>query len=475
MKPKHLVLILILALLIVVGGGIAAFAPWKSGPRPDIILIVIDTLRPDHLGTYGYDLPTSPNIDAFAEDAVVFEDCRSHSSDTRLSVASMLSGFYPHEARLMEARTAVPDDVEMAAEILNPLGYKTAAVISNFMLSSPRHGMPDRNYDQGFDIYDDDMREREKVRANFPERTAGPTTDRAVQILEQHDPDQPLFLWVHYQDPHGPYTPPREFGDMMKRPGVTPRRLELTGNVGGGNGIPNYQQLDHHRDYHHYVAQYDGEIRYLDGHVDHGYYDNALIILTSDHGEGMGEQNWYFAHGWNLHKSLIHVPLIVKYGDQLSGRRDDRAQHIDILPTIFSLLELDPNPLLRGSDLMKPLGTGRPIVSQVRGLIGDVYALHTDGTKVIAAPDIKRFDLYDTNADPNETHNLQRDPKSQALANQQIGRLQAILDDDRLNINVLTKEQQLTAQQIQDMEDAGYLEGKSDDDNRKKPNLDFNR
>ena len=187
--------IFLLAIALVVGCNSDESA---SGP-PNVILIVIDTLRADHLGCYGYPLDTSPNIDAFASEGLLFANAMSHAADTRFAMASLLSGYLVHETRVLESQV-LSEDLEMLPEILQADGYATAAVISNYVL---RMG---RRYEQGFDVYDDTMEQRERRRGS-PERTAKRTTDRAIELVEELA-GHPFFLWVHYQDPHGPYTPP---------------------------------------------------------------------------------------------------------------------------------------------------------------------------------------------------------------------------------------------------------------------------
>ena len=184
-------------------GGLTAGLPsglWLSGCRkrpgptgPNIIFITIDTLRPDHLGCYGYHRNTSPNIDRFAEDAMLFDNCFSHAPETRLSFASILSGFLPFETKIPQT-IQLTKDVPVFPEILSSLGYKTAAVMSNYVMKK------EWGWGRGFQIYDDTMNQRELVR-KWPEKTAENTTNGAIKILKRLAGD-PLFMWVHYQESH---------------------------------------------------------------------------------------------------------------------------------------------------------------------------------------------------------------------------------------------------------------------------------
>ena len=408
MIKKRYGIILALGLLIAAAVGAVVLVPKAPrGPRPSIIMIVVDTLRPDYLGCYDHSLDTSPNVDAFAADSMLFESCYAQAPNTRMSCATILSGYLPHETHSMQ-RFDLPPEVDTLPEMLKPLGYKTVAVISNYVLRTGE------GYEQGFDVFDDEMNQKELVRKH-EERIAEPTTDRAIEYLEEYR-DEPLFMWIHYQDPHGPYTPPAQYGQMMQRDDVQPRPLPFNPHVSGLGGIPTYQRVGDENDYHDYVARYNGEIRYFDDHFGRligalkrlGYYDDALIIFTSDHGEGMGEQNVYFAHGTYLYNSLTRVPLIIRQGDALKGRRQDIAQHLDFTPTILTAAGGEKlNANFRGADLRQPLGDGREVFAEARH--NGVSSMAVDGMKLIVSQASRRVELYDLNTDPHEQNDLSRE------------------------------------------------------------------
>ncbi|MGA1840959.1 MAG: sulfatase [bacterium] len=296
----------------------------SSGARPNIILISVDTLRPDHLGCYGYQRTTTPNIDEFAKEGVLFENCFSQAPATSLSCASFLSGFLPHETKVIKNNAIVHSNVPMLADILKEAGYQTYGVVSNYVL---RKG---QGFEQGFDIYDAQMDEKELNRKNICERTAEKTSNSVLDILSQHTGGH-FFFWVHYQDPHGPYTPKPPYNNMFLDHNKGALYLKFNDTVSGKGGIPSYQRLQDNKDYHYYMAQYDGEICYFDEHFGRltaflkeiHAYKNSLIIFTADHGEAMGEHDFYFAHGHGLTNDLIHVPLIIRYKDMRQGRRKD--------------------------------------------------------------------------------------------------------------------------------------------------------
>jgi arylsulfatase len=433
--------------------------PAGEDARPNIFLITVDTLRADHLGSYGYAKPTSPAIDRFASEALLFEEASSHAPVTSSSCASILSGFLPHETKVFENQP-LPSQVETLPEVLEPLGYRRLAVVSNYVLQA-KNGWSD-----GFDDYDQLLDEREVVRRHYAERRAEKTANRAIELIRQHR-DERLFVWVHFQDPHGPYTPPPGYRDMFREPDAETETIPLSSSLSGRGGIPTYQRLGGNRDYHHYVSQYDGEIRYLDDHFDRlisaikglGLYDDALIIFTADHGEGMGNHRYYFAHGENLYTDLIHVPLIIRYGER-SGRRADFVQHIDLVPTIRSILGLGVDARLRGRDLLAG-ETGEPAEifaemesTSVRDRVKT--SLLYDGYKLIHTPLFDSFELYDLRTDFNETRNLLNDPVQSSRTEHMKARLKAISEEDRLGLATGGSEAVRTEEELETLRALGY-------------------
>ena len=171
-KPLAVTLIIVTIAVVSVLIGLRYLIPRP----PAVILVSIDTLRPDHLGCYGYGRDTSPHLDRFAQDAIVFENCLSQAPTTRPSCGSLLTGFLPHEIKIFSNRDNLPAEVSTVAGRLKGAGYTTVGVVCNFVL---RKG---GGFEQGFDIYDDTMDERELVR-NIPERIAERTTDMAINLL----------------------------------------------------------------------------------------------------------------------------------------------------------------------------------------------------------------------------------------------------------------------------------------------------
>lgn len=452
-------------------GGLAAATPaalWlagcgsqQHGKKPNIFLISVDTLRADHLNCYGYSKNTSPNIDSFASESLLFENCFSHASTTSSSCASIISGFLPHETTVYE-NLPVPPNVETISEILEPHGYKNLAVVSNYVLRSVRGWAP------GFVIYDDTMNQQELIRSTIPERIAIYTTDRAIELIEQFRNDR-LFMWVHYQDPHGPFTPPEKFAEMFLDTHQKPRILKVNDTKTGRGGIPHYQRLGDNRDFNFYVSQYDGEIRYMDEHFGRlidtlrrlDLYDDSIIIFTSDHGEGMGEHDYYFNHGEYLYSDQIHVPLIIKYGKQLSGRRTDFVQHLDLIPTILSMLGIKPDERFRGRDLRKAKKESKEIFAEMRDSKvrdGVKFSLIVDPFKLIYTPIDKQYELFDLREDYYEEHDLISDANYKKQAEDLKVRLHRIHEDDRLQLEIFNIPPKLTDEEIRKLRSLGYLD-----------------
>jgi len=424
---------------------------------PDVILIMVDTLRADRLGCYGYAEATSPNIDRFAAESLLFENALSHAADTRFSCAALLSGYLPHETSILR-RPDLPDEVPTLTETLQSHGYSTAAVISNYVL---RDG---QGYEQGFDTYDSTMRQTETAR-EWPERVAEHTTDRAIEILRQSR-DRPLFLWVHYQDPHGPYVPPESF---VSPPGAGAGEPSVPFNetLSGRGGVPSYQRLGDHDSLDYYSARYDGEVRYTDQHLgrliaelkEQGMYRDAVIVFSSDHGEGMGEHDYFFAHGEYLYQDQIHVPLVLRWGQRLKGRRADYVQHVDLVPTILGILELPAAESLRGRDLLDDREAATPVVSEMRSSFvrdGIKVSMVRDGLKLIYSPLSQQAEFYDIATDPVEENDLVADPRHASEFEAMMAELLRIRGEDRLALVPQQAPHEPSEEELEKLRSLGY-------------------
>ncbi len=367
----------------------------SSLPAPPLMLLVtVDTLRADRLGAYGNPHQLTPALDALAQQSVLFERAYAASSFTLPSVASLLTGRYPEELGIRDNESGVPAGVPTLAHTLHVAGWKTGAVVSNFVLRAST-GLA-----SGFDIFDDEFTEAEAIRG-WPERVGPDTTLSALHVLDALRPlpsatetppvtaTQPVFLWVHYQDPHGPYTPPTGArDDLLTAAAASPygsRNLEVRQDTRGLGGIPDYQYLEGRKDAAFYLAGYDAEVRetdraigaLFDGLRARGLFDEALILFGADHGEGLGEDDYWFAHGELLSDSLVNVPLMLRIPGRPPERRHDVASLVDVMPTVLDLLGLpfDTGEQSAPGRALFSGGTGRAYMATLGGALVPKFAL----------------------------------------------------------------------------------------------------
>ena len=366
-----------------------ASVAWPQTPKtapPDVYLITIDTLRADHVGCYGYKQVETPALDALAADGVRFSQAFTHSPITNTSHITILTGLLPSVHGVTDFGIPLSPDHVTAAELLKKQGYQTAAFIGAVILDSNTLAP---GLDRGFDFYDNFPAKTEtKERWGRVERRGMEVVEHAEAWFDKHRTG-PHFVWVHMYDPHDPYEPPPPFAEKYK---------------------------DH---------LYDGEIAYADSALANwiaylkkaGAYDNAIIIVTGDHGEGLGEHGEE-THGLFLYDSTLHVPLILKTPDAAHGGTanhgtviDVQVRSTDILPTILSVTGVAAPTTLNGESLLPLLDKS---ASSSRQLYGEtdyplrwgwasLRALRADNTKLIEAP---RRELYDLQADPKELKNL---------------------------------------------------------------------
>lgn len=313
----------------------------NCGPPPDVILVTLDTTRVDHLGVYGYGRNITPEIDRFAEDAVVYRHAWSTASWTLPSHASMLTGKYPtsHGAHFnaKDGRTSLSkvfdgpfhDRIKVnilgeqeitLAEILRAAGYETAAFAGGPWLS-PAFGLM-----QGYITRDAEM-------TRLAGRPADELTDRAIAWINKMPRERPLHLLINYFDPHLPYDPPPGYDNF---PMAGTKQTVSFVRVNQGVALtPRERSVA--------VDRYDGEIRFMDHHVGRllralrstDRYDQALIVIVADHGESFGEHG-VMEHGHWLYEEVLRVPLLVHYpgGRDAGLEMDHPVSVVDLLPLI---------------------------------------------------------------------------------------------------------------------------------------------
>jgi arylsulfatase len=344
------------ALFLVCAGASASCADAPE-PRASFLLITCDTLRADHLGFLGHERPTSPNLDALAAESVVFERAWSTAPLTGPALSALLTGRPPEELGLSDNRLWLGEAAETLAERARAAGIETAAVVSNWVLRRRARG----GVQQGFEHFDDDMRTAEASRPDLLERLAPDTTDAALAWLAGRDPERPFFLWVHYQDPHGPYTPPADCLEAFPPEARGEPALDVGPDQKVRGALPPYQVVDEERRPEVYRQRYEAEIRAFDRELGRlldelrarGLLATTTIAFTADHGESLGENGWWFSHGQTLQRELVQVPLLVRPGGGATPPRRESApaSHLDLMPTALAALGL-PAAELRGVDLL---------------------------------------------------------------------------------------------------------------------------
>jgi arylsulfatase A-like enzyme len=317
----------------------------EEEPQPrDILLITVDTLRADHLQIYGYPRETAPALERWFEGGAVFERAYSTEASTSPSVASILTGQLPQEHGVRLFFQLLPEGTELISDLL-PEAYETAAVVSNMVLTDEAMGLAAH-----FEHFDDHVDQKESERDMF-ERNGRGTTEAALRWLSvDRDPERPLFLWVHYIDPHGPYQPPADWEVSFTHEGEQPVPESR---------IPRYGRLEGVTDGLTYVDRYDAEITFVDSEIDRllkGYarfndIDQALILMTSDHGESMMEHERWFAHTYHVYEEIARVPLLLRGPGVEPGRRTGLVSGIDVAPTLLRFAGVEPPPQWNGVDL----------------------------------------------------------------------------------------------------------------------------
>lgn len=416
-----------------------------SVDSPNIILIVMDTVRADHLSVYGYDQDTTPYLRNFADNATLYTQAIAPSNMTLSTHASIFTGLY---SRKHGAHFAFPhyptgrplqDKYYTMAEMLSEKGYFTSGVIGNVIYLTLYHGL-----NQGFQYLDARNRIpllgqtqpyylKQVIRNIFLNvfplstfelkwRRAEHLNNGAFDILQKvKEGNKPFFLFLNYMDAHWPYLPPSPFDSRY--PGKV-RRLTTENFRKIKDEVMNFERDISEMESRHLISQYDGGIAYIDFHIwklierlkELGLYENTLLIITSDHGEVFGERN-IVEHSFTVYQDEVHVPLIIKYPNNNQGHIvDDVVSLVDLMPTIFELLGDEIPEELQGNSLLK-IETGNPGTVLSESFIGDFtvkhygrrfqpeWAIFSGSSKFIRSAAGKR-EFYDLSKDPNETRNL---------------------------------------------------------------------
>ncbi len=311
--------------------------------KPNILLVTVCSLRKDHLGCYGYQRNTSPNIDKFTKTSTLFYNCYTHIPWTKPSIIALMTGKYPTPHIDIEKETTLP-------EILHSYGYVTCGVIGSSVIRD------EARTNNGFDFFWDNRdletnKDLDTVKSNI-------VVEKAIDFLNKHQKNKmPVFLWLFFKDPHWKYLPTTPYNERFLYDSLfTEQTQQLIVNDDYNDsidGIGEARLIDSDRKYITnkavYISQYDGEISFMDTNFGRiiNYIretmnlDDWMIIFIADHGESLGEDGYFFDHGYKLSEGLVNIPLIIKFPAQ--KRKTEINKHVsicDIYPTIIDLLGL---------------------------------------------------------------------------------------------------------------------------------------
>ena len=376
-------------LLLAALAALASCSRAGEGDARNLLLISIDTCRPDRLGCYGAAGDTTPNLDALARGGVLFEAAGTTTPITLPSHASILTGLWPAQHGAHDNHEHVAAGVETLAERLRAAGWRTAAFVSAFVLDA-RFGL-----DQGFERYDDELGgpgdEARWWLVN--ERGGADTTRAALDWLEQR-PAGRFFLFLHYYDAHAPYAPAEPFASRF------------AGDPYAGE-----------------IAGVDAQIgRVLERLEALGLADETAVVVTSDHGESLGEHGER-SHAYFAYESTIHVPLIVRApGARAGARVGEPVSVVDLAPTLLALAGLEPTPGQVGRDL-SPLLSGEGTLGERALYCESLYPTKFDcaGLRGLRRGRWKYLwtaepELYDLGDDPAEARDVHADRPELASA-----------------------------------------------------------
>ncbi len=419
-----------------------------------VVLISLDTTRADHLGCYGNQTVQTPALDALAAEGTLFRHAYAAAPTTLASHTSLMTGQYPRVHGVPRNGFQIHPDNETLAEALSSAGFRCAAFLGSYALESIF------GFDQGFDHFDEDFDlEFDHRRFDQSQRRASQVTDAALEYLEDWDGRDRLFLFVHYFDAHTPYDPPAPYNTMYGASVESSDQLDISeaveahqeAAVGQRPGFgfvlkhglspvllkaAQGEPLGKDRDL---AALYAGEVSYQDEHIgrlldslrERQILQEALVIVTADHGETFWEHGDFWNHGLWVYDTTVRVPLLVRIPGVSSARQIDQpVATVDVVPTVRELLGLSSRPM-----------DGRSLVPLLQGQEEPPWPVFSEATqprsariesgqdwhnalkpkcvrrgpwKYILAPYLRMEELYHLDRDPGETQNLLENPDEEA-------------------------------------------------------------
>ena len=431
------------------------YMPSISCQDCNVVIISVDTLRADHLGCYGYHRDTSPSIDSFAKESILFKNVYAVRGQTWPSLTSMLTSLYPVSSRVRWNLHMLNTKVDTLGGLLKNEDYITSAFLSNFCEA--------KRYD-----FDTDY---------CSERDDSKITPKVVEWLGKNK-DKKFFTWIHYFNPHEPYNAPEEFDIFVDKKYKT----KHTTNYRGLNKIGKQAIKLSKKDIDYFISKYDGDIRFVDSEIkkvfeslkNNGLLDNTIIVFTSDHGEELYERGYYIGHSCSIHDSVLHIPLLIRLPENIeSGRQvGEIIENIDIAPTLLDLLGVDKPDTFEGRSfirLIDPNAIDNSFSYSLSEVGSKIHSIRTERYRYIYNPGnitpnfrkqgclprgknykIHNEELYDIITDPGEKNNLAE--KNPGLALELRRRIDALYPKDSRE-----KYQLADNDSIQKLKALGYL------------------
>jgi arylsulfatase A-like enzyme len=448
--------ILYLFLIVILGSCVGTTQKTK---HINVIMVLLDTLRADHVGVYGYRRNTSPHINKFAEKSTVFLDHYSHSSRTGPSVATLFTGLYPQSHGVInplshwDAKGTLSASQTTLAEILKSRGYITAGFSSNPNIVS-RFG-----FDQGFDIY-------KTFFGKVPMNVSTPLiTDEAIKFLTNQKGNKPFFLYLHYMDTHSPYythdTLDNDFTDSKYSGPLTGDHWQLD-KILRGEYIPT------EKDIQHLIDLYDQELFYFDQHfqklIEHlelqEFLKNSIILFVSDHGEEFFDHGQVL-HGYTIYEEQLRVPLIIYVPERPHKVVKGITRHVDVLQTILELLHIKEKKIFQGRSLI-PQMNGKEVKEVPVFAQAQLRAVKTVQAQSILFGNWKLID-HTIPERYAELYNIQQDPKElKNCVMNKIDRTRKMQNELAVFIKSLPNAQggivKLTPKEIEELSSLGYVE-----------------
>lgn len=470
----------------------AAPAAPSSNGRPDkkawnVLLITIDTLRADHLHCYGYFRETSPILDALAKESLVFTNCQTPAAQTLPSHASLFTGLYPYEHGLLSNAESVRDEITgertrvmglyepspklvTFAQILAKNGYHTAGFVS----AEPVKAASGIN--RGFQHWHEPPAEEDKSNADYTNRYVFDWLKARPWRAEGGD--KPFFAWVHYFDVHAPFKPPSPYRDMFQSDEALDDYLKKRAFSAEATKLIRPEDHQKLKDSKEAVNLYDGEVRYTDAQIgelfdrlhEAGLWEKTIIVVTSDHGEGLGQHGtWGHGDVWLEH---LDIPLIIRIPGGEPKRIETPMTNLDTLPTLYGLADLpgeeDFTRQSTGKNVLSPDYQPVPRIGyKPPSNLADMSSI-TDGVWRYMETTAERGNgLYRIDEDPFELNNLIE--KFPEKAGELKGQLERLLkaQHERGKAIGAGKLKPLTEQATKNLGELGYVE--SDEDEGARP------